>query len=493
MTLHVLYRAGIQAKQRTAWMTDNGIKVAQSNYVFKMRMGLLYQMSEKRLRRVEAKILQAAISECKFLGSCKIELSENCQLFTATFAVDGTSGSDAISKQARSVAEAWTHVCTLTQSYKTGSLQRSMSKCTAASKSAVQYQQAADTLGSTSQAQLQDMVVSGGDGELVDVTQEVLTIAQPQLVSLPDSECRIFKGNLNSFVTLAHSMPSLCGLMLGKKAWNNTLHVVQHVLGKDSTEALLAHSRVKARCEAMSLTPCGALVVGHAEYWRERGKDMLRQFDTPTPLLICIDTSPESSGFPLCWQLDLSSDTFMCCQISYTTQPKDSHKKLVYNTCWIDELGTSHVEAATRKIASAMFAHVQKTCSTVEASRTPPPVSTTQFRLVALPADGYCGWHALLASSDLPRYENIPKADSGYPLNRKVLQEQEAAAKRLHQTTCDSALHVCDSSHHAAIARVQANPSFSPVDLQWISQVLGYDVRCTCALEAGERGGAVSF
>ena len=91
-----------------------------------------------------------------------------------------------------------------------------------------------------------------------------------------------------------------------------------------------------------------------------------------------------------------------------------------------------------------------------------------------------------MANDDLAKYDKIPRsAETAAPLNSRVLQEEEANGRELHEATCEVALRECDPVYTQDILRVQKEVCFAPHDLYWISQVTGFSIRCTCSAEAG--------
>lgn len=98
--------------------------------------------------------------------------------------------------------------------------------------------------------------------------------------------------------------------------------------------------------------------------------------------------------------------------------------------------------------------------------------------------DGFCGWHCLLAVQDFKSYRARPRNEAGFPLNKRLLKEEQQAAKNLHAEICRMALSKLDSSCHGAIQRVQLDAQFCPSDLRWISECTGMSIRCTCCREA---------
>ena len=109
---------------------------------------------------------------------------------------------------------------------------------------------------------------------------------------------------------------------------------------------------------------------------------------------------------------------------------------------------------------------------------------TSKFKKIPIASGGKCGWHALVASQDLSRYQQIPRNQAAYLCSRRLLLEQEEAATKLHSSVCKQALEVCHPRFHDAIHRVIADPQFIPTDLEWIARACNFTIRCTCAPQA---------
>ena len=154
-----------------------------------------------------------------------------------------------------------------------------------------------------------------------------------------------------------------------------------------------------------------------------------------------------------------------------------------YATTFAEELGASLVEAATRKICEAVVSHVHESISRDEAQAR-PQIQNAKFRKIPIASDGMCGWHALVAVRDLSRYQQVPRNEGAYPCSKRLLIEQEQAAKELHSSVCKQALEVCHPRFHDAIHRVMGDPQYIPTDLEWIAKACKTTIRCTCTTQA---------
>lgn len=47
------------------------------------------------------------------------------------------------------------------------------------------------------------------------------------------------------------------------------------------------------------------------------------------------------------------------------------------------------------------------------------------------PADGYCFWHSILGCLDFDNWKAVPRKDSGYSINSRLVKEEEDKARAL--------------------------------------------------------------
>ena len=440
---------------------------------------------------VEQKILDAATFP-GVLGKYKVELNTGFKSFKATFDTD----TEQLAKQFPNLAKTYEWLLSMTNAYKKGDLQKHLKSAHQSVKSDVAFDKAVhalapketDIAAAMKDMQPQDVVATGeGDTTVADVTFELMTVTKMSSAPMQQSTICMHRGSLNTFVTLGASSPDLAGILMGCKVWNGKCHVVQSVITSEDLQSLYTSPKITTACEMNHLVPCGVIVKGSHQHWYDHGGEIMEHFpQCSTPLLICVDYSVNSSGDVACWEFDNTEDVRIVpdhnqVELQWTTQPHDVKKRLTYNICWLKDFGSSHVETATIKICEAVVQHVAETTKKVHSR--PAFIREVRKRIVNIPADGLCGWHSLIATSDLQGFERVPRQSTGYAVSHVMQQQDTVSAKDLHRKTCEDALKFCDPRFHEAIHRVQVQPAFSPADLEWIAATLDRPIRCTLCSE----------
>ena len=484
-------------------MESIGSGVCTKQPLVKQKHKLAERFSDGKIKEVEQAILKAATFPGA-LGSYTVDLASDISKYQVVF----DAGSEKFEKTLPTLAKVNQWLLSMTIAYKKGELHKNSKAVEKSSKPAVELAKAADALGSADLHtemkgfQSDSICPSNGDEEvgITDVTANILQVQKLAVVPLKPSTINVHRGSFVSFMKLAANYTSehLGGILLGKVVWNGKFHVTQIVLTTEPIETLLHDDKIKSVCSGMQLRPCGFIVKGNAEDWHCKALDSLSYFSNCNhPLIICADFSSNTTGDVCALELNTEAEDDVCAVIpeidrvslTWTTQPHDHKRRLTYNMCWLKDFSQSHVEKATISICEAVVAHVcnnvlngkQQTDTGVQVQG---DVSKKKMILVATPADGMCGWYSLIASTDVKSYAAIPRETSGYPTNRSMQKVEEDNAKELHSLTCADALANCETKFHAAIRRVQQNPAFDPLDLEWIHKVVSVSIRCTCSQEA---------
>ena len=379
----------------------------------------------------------------------------------------------------------------MSESMKQGSLSQNLRKMERDVRSEVEMEKAADKIFASAKQSLPQIANDQPAEEngfqpckAEDVTSSFLNPPRPATVDLVPSSVSVHKGSLNNFVSLAYSDQTIFGVLFGKTAWNGKFHCTNIVLSNaDSVDEILANPKVTGTCKCHSLTPCGLLVAGTCGSWLrdEEPHDLLQRLFTHgiPPLLIEVDYSQCESGVVSGRELNLEANEMRAVSVSHVTQPHDVKKRLVYNICWAQDLGVSHIEAATKKVCEAILKRVLQ-----QTQGPQQPVRRARFKRIDVPGDGWCGWHCLLAAQNPRKWELVPRSEFAWAQNLQVQKQEETNARNLHRAVCQKALDECDAFYYPAIRRVMKNPSFSPGDLEWISYVCSSCARVTCAREA---------
>eukprot|EP00438_Fugacium_kawagutii_P006999 Skav233396 [mRNA] locus=scaffold1038:269473:284136:- [translate_table: standard] len=330
--------------------------------------------------------------------------------------------------------------------------------------------------------------------DAVNVTGALLKPARVRTCSLPVSHHCVNRGCFQSFLKLGYSHANVAGLLLGAEGWNQKTHVVQMVVSLGQISSLTSLPSVLEFCKRGKAEPCGIIVTGKYEECRGRAEELLALLPESCqfPLLIIVDYTHNIAGEVLAHEVDTekADKPLRRLKLSWTTQPKDQTKRLSYNICWDSELGRSHQSTAISKICDAILTQIQNNESS--SGRTTATTWTGKYRKLQVPADGFCGWHSLIASEDLCKFLRVPRKESGYTKNGLMVHAEETAAKELCQSITDKALEVCDASFHQSIHRVAAEGQLHPLDLQWVAQAAGVGIRCTCCAQARSEGSTLS-
>eukprot|EP00435_Cladocopium_sp_Y103_P053405 s531_g17.t1 len=459
--------------------------MVSSGALCKQRLSLLEICANKRVLKVEAAIL-SAVEFPSVLSSCSIQVTPD-MMFQATFNDD----SEKIVKKFPSILKANDWLVSLTIAYKKGSLHKHLDQTHRDVRSSSALQVASDRCmhktenicdtiaGSPSLRNLRDEL-QRGDSDHIDMTSDMLRPSQVYTCSLLSSTNCIHRGSFNSFVKLGASTPDLKGVLLGTQGWNKKFHVMQIVLTTGPLAQLISQSSVVNKCQACGWEAGGFIVVGQRQDWRDQVPVLMELVTCEYPLFVGVDYSHSYSGTPYLLELCTDKNPFMIrsVQPSWTTQPKDGSRKISYNICWEHDLNQSAVLSATDKVCNAVVDYVHRELENA-GKKKEPIVEQQSFQRVVIPADGYCGWHSLIASQDLKAYRKIPrKAESGYAQATLLVQREERAAKQLCQSTCEKAF-ACLSEHwHPHIRRVMEQGVFAPSDLEWISAATGTYIRC---------------
>lgn len=462
---------------RTTWLRSIGGIYSASVTLAKQKQHLMAKFADGDICHAEEAILASVDMSAVLFGQSSV--SVNGKKYVANF----DAGEEVISKRFDTVLAVHDWLLSMNRSYKSGSLHQSMRQVEQSVAAGVALEKAAGQLSETQQNPLPELVAGLSN---VDVTAEFFHKKKSMETDLPMSVQCIHRGSLNTVTTLASSQRGLCAVLLGKTAWNKKFHCAQVVLSPShSLEESVAHEKITSRCELQGLKSCGGIVVWSKDDWSDESKRVaaLKLFQSEHPFLVNLDFSTRLTGERECVELQ-EDGTITRVALSWTTQPRETTQRLLYNTCFLEDLATSHIAAATAKIAEAIVRHVRSKVSAQQA-RTGQNETRKLFRKVNVIADGRCGWHAILAAADVQRYERTPRdPTSAYPLNPRIVQEEVLQAEHFQLEACGKALDQLDPCFHSRIESVIENPSFTPHDLEWIAQALDVQIRCTCCKEA---------
>ena len=458
-----------------------------SGSLAKQRLTMIEKCAEGRCRGIEKIVLEAVQFSPALKGLGKVQLGEMNGTFFTSFDI---GNGETVSKLLHSTKSANDWLLSMMESHKKGSLSTTLKSAQKDVKGTVELQKATDGLiaGSASDETALSKVLDtkpDSGSNTVDVTSEFLVSAKPHKVDLPMSWVSIHKGSLNTYTVHAAKNTGIVGVMLGREAWNGKFHSVSIVLcSSGSFTSILENERVIARCTNLGLTPCGALVAGSTDAWRERLPEVFEIFSKTcsNPIVVCSEFSHSVAGKTFAWEHNHEQQATLQVCPSFTTNPRDVSMRFNYTMTFLDDFGISHVENATKKICGAILKHVMEKDTALYHRR--DSIEMKPFTKHVVPADGLCGFYSILFGRDVAAYHQVPRKPSGFATNSNMVRSESNKVKLFHQEVCSMALKQCPD-FAPSIQRVSSNPSFSPADLDWISQALGITVRVTCSAEAG--------
>eukprot|EP00438_Fugacium_kawagutii_P030459 Skav210856 [mRNA] locus=scaffold2829:268688:270710:+ [translate_table: standard] len=429
------------------------------------------------------KIEKAILSAVEFpsvLACSRVDLNEKKE-YVATF----DNGGEKIVKEFATIKKANDWLVTMTCSYKAGGVRKHLRQAEKDVKADAELGKVLDSC-LASQGSLPNALATSPNlastraASAEDVTLTILRPTKTYTCELPSSNLLVHKGSLKTLAKSGSHDPDLKAILLGKIGWNGKFHVTNMVMSHESFDSLVASESVKDFCKRKGMMTCGFWARGPRNEVRECLPKLLEKVSNASCLFLGVDYTHSLVGDPYAFEWDSSSDNAIIrsVDLTWTSQPRDSEKRMIYNVCWEHQLSTTVLEAATAKVANAVVAYAQSSVGRSQAQDNGPhvPVELKKFRRLVVPADGLCGWHSLIAAEDLDKFSNIPRKGSGYAVCNLVVKREEEAAKELRDSMCQKALEVCEPKFYDAVKRVQLEGQLDPLDLEWVAQAAGRKV-----------------
>ena len=494
--IYILLFFSRQVKERNAWVAQQEFPTTLSGTLIKQKTTILEWCCNRQVRHIEQRILDA-VKFPDIVGEFRVVLDPDLS-YAGIY--NCNSEDEKVVKICSTLKKVHDWLIAMMCAYKKGSLSKQMQKTYTGVKEAAALTKVASALQEKSLNV--DSITSSGSSpqlnldtaETVDVTGNMFKFQKVHTVDLPLSQACIHKGSLNTFAKLAAKTPDMCAIMLGKLGWNKKHHVTNIVMSKTSVVELLEHERIQSYINIEKLEVYGILVRGSSSEWSSHTIEILKGASCTTASVLCgFDFSESIVGER--WAIEVDFEEVEPVQKAvtpaWTTHSRDNKIQIVYNICWVHDLGTSYLQASTQRVCDALVGHVLGSVET-KAQACQPKIHSKYHRHL-VPADGFCGWHCLVASENFEKYKGISRQPNGYATAPRIRKEENERAKDFRDLVCQQALDECDEKFHRSINRVMNDPMFNPTDLAWISQSLGCSIRCTCCKEVGWLGFKLMF
>ena len=91
-------------------------------------------------------------------------------------------------------------------------------------------------------------------------------------------------------------------------------------------------------------------------------------------------------------------------------------------------------------------------------------------------------WHSVLGSLDFEAWSTVPRKESGYAANARIVKNEEDKARALMNMTMEKA---CEQGVDIdKVEEIRKHGSVDIADLDWVANALMMNIRCTISDEA---------
>lgn len=313
------------------------------------------------------------------------------------------------------------------------------------------------------------------DMKLVDVTHTLFE--KHASVELPPSQVFIYKGIFSNLMSWGRNDlgGKLCGLLAGDGK------TVTDVVICTDFEKCTQSPNLQNRWEDLEVKPMGIAVwASEPDSPVDQFMPLLRALKSPFELQVLVVMFGGSD--PSVWDISMPKDgeeTRHLCSGSKSQSGRKKDEK--YRVVDFDSIGKN----CTSDMNDIVSALLRKTLKQKLAGKMQISPSTEQsFEEHVVPADGLCFWHCVLASLDFSTWIGVPRKDSGYATNTRLVKSEEDRARALMTKVMRTAADL--GVEASKIEEVMATGCATVEHLPWISKALQLDVRCTISDQALE-------
>ena len=261
------------------------------------------------------------------------------------------------------------------------------------------------------------------DMKLVDVTHTMFAKAEQE--SLPESTISIYKGLIANLMSWGRKTydGKLCGIMAGDGE-----SVTDCVVCTDFDKCIQSDT-LSSRMDDLGVHPMGLVV------WIKGKEPSIEQF---SPLLQALESLFDpiilmvmsGGNDPCIWEVSISQDGDVKYQrCSGAKSESGRKKKEKYRVVDFQALGKNTTNNMSDVLASLLKKSVKEkvTGKVKKVSGDDKHELEVQFT----PADGYCFWHSMLGCLDFDNWKAVPRKDSGYSINSRLVKEEEDKTRAL--------------------------------------------------------------
>lgn len=315
--------------------------------------------------------------------------------------------------------------------------------------------------------------------KLVDVTHQLFET--PVQEEFPSSSVSIYKGMVANLISWGRcdKQDKLCGIMAG-----DGKSVLDVVVCTDF-QACISSSRFADRLNNLQLQTMG-IVVWAKEFketvddeFVDKLKALRSPFDKVVLLVMC------GGHDPMLWEVSIPSEGDVACvrcsgPKASSGRKKNEHYRVVDFNALSKSTSDNMEDTVSLVFKDAFKQFVSKKLKSLEVRE------TCHLQEFFVPADGLCFWHSILGTLEFDSWSIVPRKESGYSTNNRIVKAEEDRARSLMENTLAKASENGVSSFK--LDEIQSTGSVDLKHLQWIAEALKFNIRCTIDDEA-ESGG----
>ena len=336
-------------------------------------------------------------------------------------------------------------------------------------KDAVAVKEMLGMLSSTPQSGMDELAKNMVDEQLPsmkdiqDVTADFLMVPQRHGPDLLRSPYQVYRGIIQAL--LGYKNKTYVSEQVGILAGNNDT-VLDVILGVDIQSTLTTPELID-RWDSLGYTVMGLVVwddqddpMKHVECMQELFSNVQRPL-----LLLQFGKSPE----PNSWQFNDNEVEFKFVAVGLENKEKKRRKNADYRVIPVDQLGVTFDDEAAYLVSQAICKKMEQAVKNLSDSSN----ESTCFKKVAMPPDGYCLWHCILAGLQPQQYCKVLRHASGFAKNSRQEKIESQAAKNLLQLVVKAG--VDENRFENGFVEIK--------DLALVADLLNLSIRCTISKE----------
>ena len=299
-----------------------------------------------------------------------------------------------------------------------------------------------------------------------DVTMDFLVAPSVHGPDMCKCDYILYRGLIQGLLgqTTCASQLQYMGLMGG------TDQCVLDVILAENLHCALSSPELVQRWHNLKYEPMGLVVWDNEEKpyaYKEQMQELMMNKDNDKPMLLVICGA---SHEPSSWYFDADDNRFIA--VNLASRSGNRRKHADYHIIRLDQLGVTFEDEAKYLVSQAICSQISKAIENHDATT---KGNLTPFRKVAVPPDGYCFWHSILAGLQPDVFCRVPRHDNGFAKHQRQERIEFSSAKQLLQLVAKQGINP-DRFENGFV---------DLADIAAVANACNLAVRCTISPEAG--------